>query len=187
LSDEGTKEVDVPAHFRVYKFNWTRSDVKYVIFFLDDRLVFVKTGTDLDAEGIIWYMSEVARIGMRGGGRYMGPIGVLAAGMAIDVVRGTAGQAILKKYDEQVTEFIAAVSGLTVPEILELDKDNFEIPYSEITAVKIKKEGILGEPHAKKGRFFVEWKRKDKFEIMVTEDFDECRSIVESYFSMKMK
>ena len=117
----------------------------------------------------------------------MGPIGALSAGMAIEVLRGTAGQAILKKYGEQLTEFIAAVSKLSVPEILELDKDNFEIPYSEITSVKIKKEGILGEPRVKKGRFFVEWKRKDNFEIMLTEDFEECRNIVEAYFPTKMK
>jgi hypothetical protein len=92
LSENGTNEENVPPHFRVYKWNWTRSDIKYVILFLDDRLVFVKTGTDLDPEGLMWYMSEAARIGLKAGGRQLGPIGLGAAEIAVYGVRNTVSR-----------------------------------------------------------------------------------------------
>jgi hypothetical protein len=84
-------------------------------------------------------------------------------------------------------QYIEQVSKLSVPQILELDKDNYEIPHYEISSVKIKKESVWDERVIMKGRFIVKWKRKDRFGIMVTEDFNICKKIVETYFPNKLK
>jgi hypothetical protein len=182
--------LDAPAHFRVFKSNWTKSDVKYVILFLNDGLVFVKTGTDLDEEGIIWYHSEAGRLDLSplgGYSGYSGPFEQKTADKAVSALRNTPGRAMLRKYDEQLKEFIAAISKLSVPEMLALDDDNFEIRHAEIRSVKITKAGMLSGSRVRKGRLVVEWKRKDQFDIMLTEDFAKCKNIVERYFQTMVK
>lgn len=112
-------------------------DIHYLLFFMEDSLVAIKT-------------REWLRDGRR------------KAGMLID----------------------EELSKLSIAEIIARDKDNFKIPYKDISKVKIRRK--LG-PYSKyfEGILKVEGKRKDSFLVWRKQDnaFDECNKILEESLS----
>ena len=68
--------------------------------------------------------------------------------------------------------------------ILKADKDNFEIPYSEITRIGMKKSS-LADRYAGTLEIYTLTK-KDKFEITSGHDFEQCVEVVRSVLPEKL-
>lgn len=159
--------VEVLGSFRINKIKWTGADVQYAILFLKDRMVFAKVG------GQLADFNLAATVGGVTGG---------AAGAAIGHLIGKKVRPASDERDEKVK----AMNKMPVDKILNLDKNNFEILYKDVTSVKLKNpfNGVMGFGV---WSLNVEGKKKDKFNIAPNQNFEECRKIFESAVPEKLR
>jgi hypothetical protein len=120
---------DILGIFRVNKHKFWKSDIQYAVMLFKDRILFVKIGGQF-ADG--------------GTGAIIGSIlGGAAGGMLGGMIGGRIGQGIEGKTggsrDMKREKTMQAIQDLSIEELLQTDKNNFQIPYEEINYIKIKK------------------------------------------------
>ncbi len=154
--------VDVKGAFRVTKVKMFGGNVHYAALFLQDRIVFAKVG-----------------------GQLSDPLFGALAGMAIGGgIGAVVGQKIgQKKVTEKQEKRTDVAKKLSVAQILGADKNNFEVLYSDIEKVEIKKSstGINGP------RTGVLALDKHKFDITFDQKYEDCEKIVKSVLGKKTK
>lgn len=74
---------------------------------------------------------------------------------------------------------------VTVDKVLALNKDNFGIPYKDISRMEVRKSsaGIMGP---RTGVLKIEGKREEKFDIRADQDFDECTKTLKKHLPEKL-
>ncbi len=76
-----------------------------------------------------------------------GALGIaLKAGLGAAFGGPAGGYEAVKKHDKKMSKKSAKIVGLPAKEILEADKLNYAIPYSDIVKVEMKRGGFLSSP-----------------------------------------
>ena len=92
---------------------------------------------------------------------------------------GTVG---LTLYDRRLSKKADELRDVSLDEVLRADKDNFMIPYQDITKVEMKKGGILSPT---KITFFTK-DRKYTFNLLKRKIFDDCVELIKSILPDKV-
>ena len=169
---------DLPPHIYLTKVHWGSSNVQYAVLFLQDRMLFVKTG------GQFGNMEKGQWIGAIAGGILGGAVG--------GVLASEAGRRLESKLRKDKTDprdkKLATISQTDIDNILKLDKKNFEVLYQNINMVTLKKS-IIGVSGARIGVFTLdaEQRKKESFDIAVNQDFKGCVELVKSFLPDKVK
>jgi hypothetical protein len=181
MSDENLhpKDSEILPHIRVTKFKWSKWNIKYVIVFLQDRLLFAKVGTEWDDPDLWQELGKAAGRGIRISGSALG-------GMITKDGLETAGGIIGARHRKITEDTLAMTSELPTEAIVGLDENNFEILYSDISSVKIRKDRIFSDFRDRIGAFEIKGKMNDKFDIESDENYANCVSVVKSFLSDKM-
>jgi hypothetical protein len=147
--------------FRINRIKWMGSNLQYALIFTKDRLLFAKIGGQFaDMTG------ATTAAGVALGGAVGGAIGAMA-----DQKSSTSK---VQKQDEKGR----IMTELDPQETLKKDKDNFEILYSTIMKVQIKKSSI-GINGARTGIFKMQLHdRIESFDIAPNQDFEKCKNLV---------
>jgi tetratricopeptide (TPR) repeat protein len=75
---------------------------------------------------------------------------------------------------------------VSLDEILRMDKLNYDIPFYEISQVEMN-QSTHGVNGARAGKMTIDYKnKKDSFDILETESFDNCANLARSYLGMKL-
>jgi len=74
---------------------------------------------------------------------------------------------------------------VTVDKVLALNKDNFGIPYKDISRIEVRKSsaGIMGP---RTGVLKIEGKREEEFDIRADQDFNECTKTLKKHLAEKL-
>src|SRR5262245_23840626 len=169
---------DLPPHFFLTKVSWTSSNLQYAVLFLDDRLLFVKTG------GQFAGMSKAEMIGSIAGGVLGGTVGSVAGSLA-----GTALEfGLRKKVRDPREKNLVKISRKDVANLLNADKKNFEILYENVIEIEIRKS-IIGVNGSRLGVMSVtaEGRKKEGYDIMDDQDFGNCVETVTTFLGHKVR
>jgi tetratricopeptide (TPR) repeat protein len=75
---------------------------------------------------------------------------------------------------------------VSLDEILRMDKLNYDIPFYEISQVEMN-QSTHGVNGARAGKIMIHYQnKKDSFDILETESFDNCANLARSYLGMKL-
>jgi hypothetical protein len=176
--------IDIKASVRVMKNNMWSNNIQYEVLFLKDRLLFVKTGGEFAKRGgtgsylsnTIAVVVGVVILGRIGGSLY----GLEGAGIggAVGAAIGIGVSLILaRKNKKNIEQKLSNLENRSVEEILQADKKNFEIPFSEITSFKVDKSkvGLFG---ARNGVLIIEGSRKLRLDIFDKQKFEDIERLV---------
>lgn len=104
-------------------------------------------------------------------------------------VGGALGYYLAGRGDKEKKE-AEAMQKASMKSILEADKDNFEIPYSEITRLEINKPTLgarfMSDTGSITGVVKIVGKNEQKFQIVSGQNFEDCVNIVRSVLSDKL-
>jgi hypothetical protein len=165
---------EIKGVFKVNKINQFSSNIQYIVLFLQDRMIFVKSGS---------YAMDGNLLGKAIGGGIGGAVG----GLASTGLGNVLDNKIQKNLDEKEKIAINNVSNLSIEEILKLDKHNFEIMYVDISKIDMKKTNSgISFNGARCGTLGIKWRKKEGFDIAVGQDFDECEKFVSTILHDKM-
>ena len=107
-----------------------------------------------------------------------------------DVAETLAGLAITLRQGKEIPG-LAERDGklLVIPQtVLAADTDNFELPYSHITKIEMKKGGFSGSHWTRAGKMVISThQKKQKFEISNGQKFEDCMNIVHSVVPDNLK
>ena len=128
----------------------------------------------------------------RGKGRFMGKYAlvfssesVVAAkiggvlGATLGYYFGTTGLAI---YNRSLSKRADELKDISIDEILKADKDNFMIPYRDITKVEMKKGGMLSPTRVT----FLTKDKKYTFNLLKRKTFNDCVDLIKSILPDKV-
>jgi hypothetical protein len=94
-----------------------------------------------------------------------------------------------KETEEKIKSLPDSLGDRSVDELLGMDKNNFQIAYSDISRMEMKKSALgmsLSGPMI--GRLSIQvGGRKRKFEIAPRQGFEECRNVVASCLPDKLR
>jgi len=102
-------------------------------------------------------------------------------GVALSGLSGVLGEVGRADIDRRVKEMSEDVPGMSAEDILNADKDNFAIPYSNIVKVEAKKGGLLSPTSFK----FSTTDKKYQFNILEKKKFDEYVELVRTILPEK--
>jgi hypothetical protein len=186
--------LEVIGSFKVNKLRWTTGNIQFAILFLKDRMLFDKVGgqfADLYMGAFLGFL--VGLVGANVGANVFGAnvFGTFISGVVGAGVGGGVGYIIEEKLRKQSfkerEEKIKSLTKLSINEIIKLDKNNFEIIYKDIFKIEIKKTSGVGSTGARVGTLSIEGKKKEKYDIIMNQKFEECEKIVKEVLSDKLK
>lgn len=169
-------EKELLPYVRVTKFIWKKLNIKYAILFLNDRLLFVKVGNEFD-DPDFW-----AELGKPAGGATGSGLGRAVAGSALGAAGGMIGNRLRRVTEDKV----AMASEIPVEEMLKLDEKNFQVLYSDIASVKIRKDRVFAHFRDRIGTIEIKGKTNDKFDIESDENYKNCITTFESFLAGKL-
>jgi hypothetical protein len=157
--------MDIKDSFRVMKNKKLGGYTEYALFLLEDRMVVAKIGKKGSFDFSDFSFSNSSN-GL--------------TGFVVDLIFGIVvvscqsfWQLAFKNSGEKFLRLENRTSPYTkmpTGAILRLNKDNFELPYDDISSIKMEKRGL-----SKQGRFLrIEGKRNETFEIAGGQDPDHC-------------
>jgi hypothetical protein len=155
----------VGTGFKVTKVKWSGTNVDYSMLFFSDRVIFYKVGGQTSG--------DIAAVAL--GGAVGGALGGLI-GSAISSKMGKG-----KEQEERIKKF----NELTPEELVKSDKSNFEILYSDIQKVEIKKS-VMGVNGLRTGTVSISGAKNEKVDICAGQNFDACVGIVRSFLAGKV-
>lgn len=146
--------------FKVNKVNWMSSNTQYYIIFYPDRMLFAKIGGQFADGG-------------------MGAITGAVLGGALGAMVGSAIESRLgKKQNEKKSQKMRELFESTPDQILENDKKNYQILFSDVKKVTLK-QSKMGVNGARAGSFEIEHHKKEKYDIVNGQSFSVCESILQ--------
>jgi hypothetical protein len=161
--------LEVKGSFRVNKVRAIQSNIQYAILFLKDRMIFVKIGGQFADGGLA---------GAIAGGAVGGAVGAII-GSSID-------QKIQKSASKRKEEKIKSLNEMSIEDLIQMDKNNFEMLYGEIIGIEVK-NATFSLNGARTGVLTILSKKKEKFDIAPNQNFDECYNIINTILPEKMK
>lgn len=183
---------EMKGSIRVNKIALVSNNIPYAIIFLNDRMLFKKTNSPFtQAQAYTLFVIVILTVlGASLGGHFYDWIGALVgAAIGGGVGRGI-GIMIEKNYrksEKQQDIQMEQLYRMSVDEILRMDKNNFEIPYDEIYAVKTEKNLFNLDKRPRIGVLTIEGKKKYKFDIAPNQNFEECQKLITSLLPDKIK
>ena len=154
------------AAFKVNKVRRLKSNIQYLALFYPEKIVFSKIGGQFADGGL----------GVITGGVLGGMLGALV-GDAVE-------KRLQKRSDSKRGEKMRSIYEMTEEEIVSMDKENFEIYYSDITQVSINKSK-KGLKRTWSGVLSIEGKINEKFDITPDQSLDVCEEILRTHLSDK--
>jgi hypothetical protein len=143
-----------------------KSNISYRLLLTSNRLVAAKFGSIKE--------SLLAIAGGAVGGAVIGLVEALRQGKKIPGVPGLA------EVDEKLM--------LDPKTVLAADNNNFELPYSDITKVEMKKGGFSSAHGARAGKMVISThEKKQEFEIPYGQKFEDCVNVVRSVMPDKVQ
>jgi hypothetical protein len=103
-------------------------------------------------------------------------------GVALSGLSGVLGEVGRADINRRVKEMAEDIPGMSAEDILNADKDNFAVPYSDIVKVETKKGGLLSPTSLK----FSTTDKKYQFNILKKEKFDEYVELVRTILPGKV-
>lgn len=167
---------------KIYCMKGVTYDLHYALIFCKDRLVAAKLGKQ-------WGIDDQGAM-----------IGGLTAGIGGAILGSITDKRARQKREEKASKFVE----LMPEEILKMEKENFEIAYTEIERVEMKKKTFLSPsgtlmivgnvtPILVKlgykptvGLFRKKVQREVVFDIGRDQDFEECKNIVSEALQIKL-
>jgi hypothetical protein len=157
---------EVLGILEIEKIRMLKSNISYRLLLTSNRLVAAKFGSIKE--------SLLAIAGGAVGGAVIGLVEALRQGKKIPGVPGLA------EVDEKLM--------LDPKTVLAADNNNFELPYSDITKVEMKKGGFSSAHGARAGKMVISThEKKQEFEIPYGQKFEDCVNVVRSVMPDKVQ
>jgi len=153
--------IQLTGAFRVTKVKMFGGNVQYAALFLKDKVIFAKIGGQFSDP--LW-----------------GALVGLTVGGAVGAMVGQKiGQRTVTKKQEKKTDVL---KNLSEEKILKADKNNFEVLYSDVSNIEIKKSstGINGPRTGTLGL------GKNKFDITFGQKYEDCEKIIKKVLGKKV-
>jgi hypothetical protein len=161
--------LDIQGFFRVNKIRMVQSNIQYVVLFLKDRMLFVKVGSQFADGGLA---------GAIAGSALGGAIGGLIGSSIDQKLQKSAG----KKQDEKIKSF----NDMSIEDLIQMDKNNFELLYGEIINIDIKRSSFSLNG-ARTGLLTIESKKKENFEIAPNQNYEDCHKTLQLILPEKIR
>lgn len=160
---------EVLGIFVIEKIRVLKSNISYGLLLTSDRLVAAKLGS-LKSLSVIVYVKIY-------GAALVGLAAALRQGKKIQKIPEIPG--------------LADIGGklmLDPQTVLAADKNNFELPYSYITKVEMKKGGFSPAHGVRAGKMVISThETKQEFEIISGQKFEDCVNVVRSVLPNKLQ
>ena len=154
---------EVLGIFEIEKIRMIKSNISYRLLLTSNRLVAAKFGSMKESLLAI----AGGAVGGAVGGALVGLVEALRQGKKIPGIPGLA------EVDEKLM--------LDPKTVLAADNNNFELPYSDITKVEMKKGGFSSAHGARAGKMVISThEKKQEFEIPYGQKFEDCVNVVRS-------
>ncbi len=168
--------IDSKGSIDVAKNNIWSGNIKYQALFLADRLLFLKNGGqigELVSTGVtVAGMIVLAQVG----GSLYGLFGAMIGGGLGTAIGSLTGMMLAKKIKNREHTLNDLVNK-SVEEAIKADKANFEIPYSEITKIKVSKSKSSIYVY-RKGVLNIEGKKNLQFDIIDKQKNEDIESLI---------
>jgi hypothetical protein len=160
--------LDIKGSFRVNKVRTIQSNIQYAVLFLEDRMIFAKIGGQFADGGLAGAIS---------GGVVGGALG--------GIIGATIEQKLQKSSAKKKDEKIRNLSEMSIDEVLQLDKNNFELYYGDIIKIEMK-NSTFSFNGARSGTISIERKKKEKFDLAANQNYEDCEKLVSALLPGKL-
>jgi hypothetical protein len=154
--------MDIKGSFTVQQNRFWRSNAQYEVLFTNDRLLFIKTGGQALIPLIIFVVLSVGLAGI--GGRFYGILGYLGGAIIGGVIGSYVFLFAVKKNKIKADNRLNSLKAKSSEEIIQTDKNNFEIRYGEITDIKVD-DSMFGLYGIRQGVLVIQGAKKLRFDI----------------------